>query len=229
MAFTDPKSTISIETVLMADDNVVTTTSEVRGRFYTETYEGFYFRGQETDGIASYEFRFYDAEIGGNLVGSHFFINSPTKTVEVSMPVLGPYLEITFRAQGGVQIDTFWTGAVCNWTGVLGEDAFDNLLIRQDAVNVNAGATLTRNNVGSIWPGNAKFQFITPSTTYNATLEYQFYDGTWLVFNRWTNTGSGVVHQVNLPATPVRAQFVNNGAAATTAGLFLSTNLIIGN
>lgn len=229
MAFTDPKSTISIETVLTADDFVETTTSEVRGRYYTETYEGFYFKAEESNAIVSYELRFYDAEVGGNLLGAHFFINSPTKTIDLAVPVLGPYLEITFRAQGGVEINTFWSGAVVNWTGVLGEDAFDNLLIRQTPVNVNAAATLSRNNTGSIWPGPARFQFITPATAYTVTLEYQFYDGTWLVFNQWTNTGNGIMHAVNLPATPIRAQFVNNGAAATTAGLFLSTSLIVGN
>ena len=228
MAFTDPKSTISVETLIESGESVSTTATEIRGRFYTETYEGFYFFAEETGDLTDYELRFYDAEVGGTALGSHFITNTPSQIAEMSVPVLGPYLEIRFINRGPGTTDTFWRGAVTHWTGILGEDPSDNLLIRQVPTNVNAGATLTRNGI-RIWPGAARFQFATPSTTYTVTLEYLNQSNVWTEFNRWVNTGAYLMHAVNLPAAPLRALFTNNGAAATTAGLFLSTNLVIGN
>lgn len=228
MSFTDPKSTISIETLIEPGESVTTTGTEIRGRYYTETYEGFYFFAEETGDLTDYELRFYDAEVGGSSLGSHFITNTSSQQVEIAVPVLGPYLEIRFINRGPGTTDTFWRGAVVNWTGVLGEDPSDNLLIRQIPVNVNAAATLTR-NAGRIWPGAARFQFTTPATTYTVTLEYLNQSNVWSVFNTWINTGAYLSHAVNLPASPIRVLFTNNGAAATTAGIFLSTNLAVGN
>jgi hypothetical protein len=228
VAFTDPKSTISIETLIESGELVSTSGTEIRGRFYTETYEGFYFFAEESGDTIDYELRFYDAEVGGTALGSHFITNSPTKKFEASVPVLGPYLEIRFINRGPGTSDTFWRGAVTHWRGILGEDPSDNILIRSVSANLNAGTTRTVTS-NTVWPGAARFQFITPSTTYTVTLEYLNQSNTWSVFNQWVNTGAYLMHAVNLPAAPVRASITNNGAAATTAGMFLSTNLAIGN
>jgi hypothetical protein len=228
MAFTDPKSTISIETLIESGESISTTGTEIRGRFYTETYEGFYFFAEEVGDLTDYELRFYDAEVGGSALGSHFITNTPSQIIEASVPVLGPYLEVRFINRGPGTTDTFWRGAVTNWTGVLGEDPSDNLLILSAVGNVNAAATRTTNAL-RIWPGSALFQFTTPTTTYTVVLQYLNQSNVWTTFHTWINTGAYTVHPVNLPAAPIRVQFTNNGAAATTAGYTLSTNLVIGN
>jgi hypothetical protein len=230
MAFTDPKSTISTETVVVSEE-IFTVTSpfgDIRGRYYTENYVGFYFYAEESTANIEYTLTWYDQEIGGTELGSHVFLNTPNRVVELSAPVLGPYLEITFSNLTGGASDVKWSGALANWTGVLGSRGIfspenaSNTLINQDPRVVNAGTTATF-NASRTWPGYALFQFITTGTAYNVTLQFMETNGTYVNLRRFTNTGNGVVHPVHLPGTHVRAQYTNNDAGAATIGWFLDT------
>lgn len=228
MAFRDAKAPLSITTVVEDGETIMTSGTAVRGRYYTETWEGFYFYGEERNTRSEFELRWYDAEVGGTQLGSHFFRTNAVRPVETSVPVLGPWLEIRFRSLSGTN-EVVWRGAHANWTGTLGDQSTSNLLIRQEAVNVNAGATLAA-VATRVWPGPAVLQFYTSATAYTMELQYLAEDGMWSTFQFFTNstTAMNVTHHVNLPSVVVRGRFVNNDAGTRIAHMYLAAPPLAG-
>lgn len=152
---------------------------------------------------------FQNADFTGSII-DHWVTLRTGDQFAKTLPVLGPYAQVTFTPVGGAgALDYTFVQAVTTYQP-LSFDADDNILFSERAVNHAAGTTALEGS--KIWPGEAVLYGILPAAACELRLNSVDATGSARLIAHILGNNIQAERRVFLPATHLQLQFINGGA-----------------